>query len=158
MGNERDHKAHAELPLLDLSVRMLTTILVKTPGALARIADASSPGVKIEELPDDYDVKGGKTSAAVTELSFGLKELVEVLSRLVRVLQPADYLSTAAEGGTLSRMRGNLSLLFAHVVEASGKPDAARVLREIDFAPLVPVFLNILRKERGRAQNNIGVV
>jgi len=156
--NDRLHQAHAELPLLDLSVRLLTTIIVKTPGALGRIVESSSSGVRIEELPDDYDIKGGKNKAVPAELSFNLKELIEVLSRLVRALQPSDYLGTAAEGGTLSRMRGNLSLLFAHIVEASGKSEAARALKDIDFAPLVPVFLNILRKERGKAQNNIGVV
>merc|ERR1711907_576113 len=61
------------------------------------------------------------------------------------------------EGTAISRMRGNLALLFARLVEAHAESDASPALKQLNFEPLVDIFIDWLRKERGPVQQNIGV-
>jgi len=150
------------LDSLDLTVRLLTTILVKTPGALARlVAASSSRRPKIEELPDDYDVSGarGRSADAMvsSSASWEISELVTPLVKLLRMLQPRAYLTPDDEGTAPSRLRGNLALLFGAIAEAQNQEDAPPVLRELDLSALVPILIDTLRKERNKVQHNVGV-
>merc|ERR1712183_1079472 len=84
-------------------------------------------------------------------------ELAAKLVRLALAVQPAAYLGPDEEGGTLSRLRGNLALLFTNLCERQSQEGAPPVLQQLDLSPLVVAFIHTLKKERGAAQHNIGV-
>jgi len=142
-----------EMDSLELAIRLLTTILVKTPGALERMIVASAP-VRIQELPDDADLS---TALAPAQSDWGVVELVCLLLKLIRALQPRDYLGVDAEGSCLSRMRGNIALIITKIAEAQAEDNEAPALRKLDLSPLVAILIDTLRKERGKVQHNVGV-
>jgi hypothetical protein len=160
-GDAGDHMfgkpAAPWLDQLELAVRLLTLVLQKVPGALARLA-AGSARVSIEELPDDYDETQDKASMKSTHPSWTVKELLSRCVKLIKALQPPVHLSPNEEGGILSRLRGNVALLLSCFAEVQA-PNGAdlREIKELDLSPLVGPLVDILRKERGKAQNNVGV-
>merc|ERR1712137_1255003 len=108
---------------------MLSMILTKTPGSLDRV---TGNGPRCEELPDD--VADLPTSA---EPAVSFTDLAGRLIKLVLALRPNEHVGPEMEGSSLSRMRGNLSLLFAAIVEASSHDNAAPELQQVDLSPLV---------------------
>jgi hypothetical protein len=156
----RDNCTTESLQMLDLVMRMLTTVIVKTPGSLSRlVAASSSPGVVIQELPDDFQGTGVISSGdGAQSLPCGIVELADRLLTLLRAIQPTEYVTPDEEGGVLSRIRGNMALLFASVAEAQTCADALPALKKVDLSQFVSPFLVCLRKERSKAQNNVGVV
>jgi len=151
-----ENRGGEEMDSLELAVRLLTTILVKTPGALARMIASSEGGSsRIEELPDDYDVSKGAPST--TTSSWGISDLVKRLTKLMKALQPPDYLGPEDEATALSRMRGNIALLLTKVIEAQSESDAVPAVKKLDFSPLVSILIDLLRKENNKVQHNIGV-
>jgi len=137
------------LEWLDPAVRMIITVLMKTPGAMDRLTE-SAP--RIEELPDDLDSLPARQEPAVS-----CADLVGRLSDLVKALRPSEHVAPLLEGSTPSRLRGNLALLFGALSEAQAREDASSALRNLDLSPLVEVFIDSLRKERGAVQTNLGV-
>jgi len=77
--------------------------------------------------------------------------------QLARAMEPAEHVGPDEQAGTPSRVRGNLALLFAALCEAQAKENSPPAIRELDLSPLVRPFVESLRKERGKVQNNIGV-
>jgi len=134
---------------LDLAIRFITCLLSKSPGVLGRLVDDSP---RIEELPDGVDTLPERPSPAIS-----LSDLVQRLLEIVRALRPPQYVGPDDEGNASSRIRGNLSLLFTAVCEAQSREGAAAALTRIDLTPLVDVFVECLRKERGAVQHNAGV-
>eukprot|EP00930_Biecheleria_cincta_P030752 TRINITY_DN2130_c0_g1_i1.p1 TRINITY_DN2130_c0_g1~~TRINITY_DN2130_c0_g1_i1.p1 ORF type:complete len:1073 (+),score=266.61 TRINITY_DN2130_c0_g1_i1:49-3267(+) len=137
------------LEWLDPAVRMLVAILTKTPGALDRLVEKVP---RIVEVFDELDDLPAEPKPAVS-----FAELVARLSDLVRAIRPQEHVGPQRDGSTESRMRGNLALLFGALSEAQAKQDLPPALRQLDLTPLVDVFIDSLRKERGPVQNNIGV-
>jgi len=137
------------LDQLEIVVRMLSMILTKTPGSLDRI---TGNGPRCEELPDDVVDLPVSAEAAVS-----FSELTGRLIKLVLALRPNEHVGPDLEGSSLSRMRGNLALLFASIVEASAHDNAAPELQQVDLSPLVACFLDTLKRERKSVQHNIGV-
>jgi len=123
------------LEAVDLSVRLVTLILTQTPGALDRFIEAGP----------------------AEDASASFRRMASTLTRLVQAVRPTAYLGPDEEGGPLSRLRGNLALLFASICDLQVTESAQPALRELNLQPLVEVFLDCLRKERGKAQHNIGV-
>lgn len=138
----------SSLERLDLVCRMLTIVLTRTPGALDRLVERRP---RVEELPDDC------TELPVSEPTVPFLDLVGRLIDLAAVLQPHTHVSPDDMGGAPSRMRGNLALLFGALSQAQCEDDAPPVLRDLGLGPLVDIFVETLRKERGPAQHNIGV-
>jgi len=128
---------------------MLSVLIVKTPGGLDRLVEKMP---RVEELPDGARAPPAPAGPAVP---FG--GLVQRLAALLRALQPRAHAAPDDEGSTLSRMRGNLAVLFSRLSDEQAREDAAPALREADFSPLVSAFMDCLRKERGAVQQNIGV-
>lgn len=135
--------------ILDIILRVLTVLITKRTGTLDRLT-AKVP--RIEELPEGVDTLPCQAEPA---LNFG--KLVSRLLKLTRVIKPPEYVSPDGDGSASSRCRGNLALLFACLVEVQAQDDAPAVIQDLDFAPLVDIFVEILRKERGPVQNNAGV-
>lgn len=138
----------SSLERLDLVCRMLTIVLTRTPGALDRLVERRP---RVEELPDDC------TELPVSEPTVPFLDLVGRLIDLAAALQPHTHVSPDDMGGAPSRMRGNLALLFGALSQAQCEDDAPPVLRDLGLGPLVDIFVETLRKERGPAQHNIGV-
>jgi len=139
----------AELQNLDVTVRLVTIVLTKTPGALERITQALPRCVELAEdavAPPQQDVPA---------VSFS--DLCALLTKLVVAAEPMKHAGPDEEGGLRSRIAGNLALLFGALCEAQEKESASPALRDLDLSPLVRTFVSLLRKERGRAQQNIGV-
>lgn len=137
------------LDQLDLTVRMLTVVLTKTPGALDRLTEAAP---RVEELPDDADGLPPREGPAVP-----FAELAARLTELAVRSEPAEHVGPDDESSAASRIRGNLALLFAAVCEAQSKDGAPPALRDLDLSRLVPALVGSLRKERGKVRNNVGV-
>jgi hypothetical protein len=128
------------LQRVDLSVRLLTTVLLKTPGALSRLlADCTN------------------SFSAAERLSFTIQDVVRLFLKLIIALQPAKYLGSNEENKTASRLRGNLCLFFSYLVERQAQTDVPVALEQLDFSALVAPLIDTLRKERGKAQHNVGV-
>lgn len=139
----------AVLEWLDPAVRMLVAILTKTPGALDRLTEKVP---RVVELSDELDDLPSQEKPAVS-----FADLVARLSSLVRAIRPQEHVGVQREGSTESRMRGNLALLFGALSEAQAQQDPPPALRQLDLMPMVELFIDSLRKERGPVQNNIGV-
>merc|ERR1712224_803433 len=87
-----------------------------------------------------------------------LETPVARLIKLARSLRPSEYLGTNDLGSIVGRIRGNLALLFTAVCEAQKDEEASATLTNVDLSPLVEVFVDSLRKERGTVQYNAGVL
>lgn len=135
---------------LELAVRMVALIISKTPGALDRLTQRAG---RCEELPDDSPV--GKSPLAVPAVCFG--ELSTRLIEIAQAAKPSLHVPAEQEGNAISRLRGNLALLLGTLCDAQALDDAPSQLRAVDFTPLVEIYVETLRRERGSAQNNIGV-
>mmetsp|Transcript_145039 Transcript_145039/g.368022 ORF Transcript_145039/g.368022 Transcript_145039/m.368022 type:complete len:1105 (+) Transcript_145039:115-3429(+) len=136
---------------LELKVRMLAILVTKTPGALDRLTQRAP---RVEELPDDaavgqLDPEGGPAIC--------FDRLVSRLVEIATAARPREHVAPDAASGPLSRLRGNLALLFGALCEAQAADNAPPALRGIDLAPLAEPFIDALRKESGGVQNNIGI-
>lgn len=76
------------------------------------------------------------------------KALLDWLFRLTRLLKLEHHLGPEEANLPASRLRGNLALLLSHLAE---RPEL------VDLSPLVPLLLEMMRRERGAAQHNLGV-
>lgn len=131
-----------QLESLELSVRLLTTVLQKTPGAMARFLDAPA---------------GSSAGAATPGEAWSVVELVPCLLRLTLALRPRVYIQPDEEGNVHSRLRGNLCLILGNIAELQAREDAPAVVLALDLSSLVEPLVDTLRKERAKAQYNIGV-
>jgi tetratricopeptide (TPR) repeat protein len=148
-GGSEDAAALRDMEQAELTVRLLTLVVTKTPGALDRLT-AAAP--RCEELPDDAEDAPALPEAAVPFLP-----LVAQLMKVASAARPRDHVEGSQEASAISRLRGNLALLFAHLCAGQSSDDAPSALRDLDLSPLVDTFVGCLRKERGAVQNNIGV-
>ena len=83
--------------------------------------------------------------------------MIKNLVKIVCLLRPREYVSlneqrTWAEQ-TQSKVRGNLALLFAHLVQLENSGGL-----NFGLGGTVEVFIDYLRKDREGAQTNSGVV
>jgi hypothetical protein len=138
----------AALELLELAVRMLTVVVTKTPGALDRL---------VGRCPRVVELTEGVVPPALAEPAVPFADLARRLLRLVHATRREEHVGPDEEKGTPSRLRGNLALLFTALSQAQAVEDAPPALRSLDLSPVVDDFIGLLRKERGSAQNNIGV-
>ncbi|CAE8627001.1 unnamed protein product [Polarella glacialis] len=138
-----------DLEWLDPVVRILTIVLTKTPGAFDRLV-ARLP--RCEEIPE-----GADEPSSVASPSVKFEDLIEQLMNITAALQPRQHVAPENEGATPSRMRGNLALLFGFLSEEQAKEDPPPVLRELGLSSMAELFVDMLRRERGSAQHNIGV-
>jgi len=137
------------LEWLDPAVRMIVTVLTKTPGAMDRLTQ-SAP--RIEEL-DDLD----DSLPSLKEPAVSFADLIGRLIDLIAALQPREHVGPDQEGSSLSRMRGNLALLFGALSEVQSKEDPPSSVRNMDLTRVVDLMVDTMRKERGAVQHNIGV-
>merc|ERR1711959_352912 len=77
--------------------------------------------------------------------------------KLMAALKAQSHATPDEEGTSISRIRGNLSLFFARLIEAHADQEASHDLKQMNFEPLVEILIDCLRKERGAVQQNIGV-
>jgi len=131
---------------LELTVRMLAVLVTKTPGALDRLTERRP---RCEEVSDE--------APAASEAAVPFEALAARLAEIAAAARPGAHVALDEEGGPLSRLRGNLALLFASLCEAQATDGAPPALRNLDLSPLVDPYVDALRKERGAVQNNIGV-
>merc|ERR1711939_839387 len=55
-------------------------------------------------------------------------------------------------------LRGNLAILFGHLVAEQGKPGQPKALQDLELKGCVGIFIECLRRERDQsAQHNAGV-
>jgi hypothetical protein len=148
VGTSESTQQDALLESLDLALRILTALLTKRDGVLDRL---SGKAPRVQELPEGVD----SLSDLKPAVPFG--KLVSRLLKLMSALKTKDHVSADDEGSTTSRIRGNLALLFAKLIEAQADSEASPDLKELDFEIVVSVFVDWLRKERGPVQQNIGV-
>jgi len=132
---------------LDLALRILTALITKREGVLDRL---TSKAPRFQELPEGVELSDLKPV-----IPFG--KLVSRLMKLMKTLKAEGHLTPEHEGSATSRIRGNLALLFAKLVEAQADSDAPPDMKEPNFEALVEIFVDWLRKERGAVQQNIGV-
>jgi hypothetical protein len=123
-----------DVGLLDVARRLLTLVLTRRLGALTRLAEVAHGG---PVLP--------------------LGALLTMLSAAVRALKPREYATPDDQASEASLLRGNLALLFGHLCEAQEAENAPAALTAIDLTPVVGVFVECLRRERGPTQRNAGV-
>merc|ERR1712054_394128 len=138
----------SELEDLDLAIRILTALVTKKEGALDRLTEKAP---RVQELPEGVD------SLSELKPAFPFGKLVSRLIKLMGALKKDVHACPDDEQSKESRMRGNLALFFARLVEAQADSDAPQSLKDINFEPLVDIFVDWLRKERGPVQQNIGV-
>jgi len=136
---------------LELIVRILAVLFTKTPGALDRLTQTLP---QVEEVDDSVAV--GKASIAKAAVPF--EELATVLIEIAIASKPVAAVEVEEESGPLSRLRGNLALLFGDLCEAQVAEGASSALRNLDLTPLVEPYILAMRRERGSVQNNIGVL
>jgi len=115
------------IDLFDPPIRLLVTLLTKT-AALDRLA-------RREET---------------------LSSWVLYLSQLLRALLPAQHVAKDEEGSAASRIRGNLALLFGQLSEKAASSEMP-AWKALNFSSLVAPLLEMLRREQGGAQHNLGV-
>jgi len=140
-------KNHA-MELLELAVRMITIILTKTPGAMDRLT---------ERRPRCVELTGTDDSQSPAP-AIPFTEFVGRIRKLVHSCRREEYVGQDEEGSTASRLRGNLALLVSALCQAqSAESDLPPALRQMDLGPFVDDFVGLLRKEKGKVQNNIGV-
>lgn len=139
--------------LLDVAIRVLTQLLTRSSGALRRLVEADVP--QIEEILEE---DGEEAPAAEEDTT--LPSLEGLTSRLLAALQrlkPMEYVSEE-EPAVFGMLRGNLALLFGHLVTEQGKPGQPKALVELDLKGCVGIFIECLRREREKsAQHNAGV-
>jgi len=140
-------QSESKYDTLDLALRILTALLTKREGALDRL---TSKAPRCQELPEGVDLADLK--AAVP-----FDKLMSRLVKLMGTLKADAHMRPDDEGTASSRIRGNLALLFAKLVEAQGESDAGSDLKELKLESTVAIFIDWLRKERGPVQQNIGV-
>lgn len=131
---------------LDTVIRLVTILLTKTPGALQRLAGVP----RIQEVPDS-------PGEADLVPSVGLHDVVSKLVTLTCDLQPAEHVGPDEQGSVVSKIRGNLALLFAALCEAQSHRDALPELAGVGLMSVVGPFIEYLRRERGATQHNAGV-
>lgn len=136
------------LERLDLALRILIALVTKKEGALDRLI---AKVARVEELPE------GASSLADLEPAIPFGKVVSRLMKLMSSLKLRDHVPADEEGGTSSRIRGNLALLFARLIEEQASGESPPILRDMNFETTVDVFIDWLRKERGPTQQNIGV-
>ena len=91
-----------------------------------------------------------KVPALLQEASeVNFQGLMDFLFRLTQLLVPPQHLGPEHTHLPASRLRGNLALLFGHLAESP--------VVTVELTPLVPVLLEMMRKEQGAAQHNLGV-
>jgi len=137
----------ASLESVDLALRILTALVTKREGVLDRLTGKAN---RCQELPDGVDLED-------LDPAVPFVKLIARLMKLARSLNIAEHATSDDEGTATSRIRGNLALVFAKFVEVQADSDASRDLKALNFEPLVPLFIDWLRKERGPVQQNIGV-
>ncbi|CAK9009024.1 unnamed protein product [Durusdinium trenchii] len=125
------------LEAMDPPLRVLVTLLTKAPGALDRFVSG--------------------TSLKTGDCSISFSGLMGKVFEFIRVLQPASHVALDEESSTPSRLRGNLALLVSLLSDRQASENAAPSLRDLDLSMVVPVLVEMLRKERGSAQHNLGV-
>eukprot|EP00932_Pfiesteria_piscicida_P006593 SRR837773.16540.p2 GENE.SRR837773.16540~~SRR837773.16540.p2 ORF type:complete len:308 (-),score=109.95 SRR837773.16540:2-856(-) len=135
---------------LELAVRLLAVLLTKTPGALDRLA-ARAP--RCEEVSEDTPV--GRAAAASAPVAF--EQLTLRLLDVTLACRPARHVAPDEADQPISRLRGNLAVLLGALCDAQGGDNAPPALRELDLAPVVEAAVDMMRKERGAVQNNLGV-
>jgi len=136
------------LESLDLALRILTALVTKREGITDRLFGKAP---RVQELPEGCDSVEDLKPA----VPFG--KLVCRLIKLMRTLKPDSHTTPEHEGTATSRIRGNLALLFAKLVEVQAESDAPQDLTSLNFETLVDTLIDWLRKERGPVQQNIGV-
>lgn len=146
-----DRPAGVVVEGLELIVRILAVLFTKTPGALDRLTQRLP---QVEEVDDSVAV--GKASMAKAAVPF--EELAKVLIEIAVASKPVAAVAVDEENGPLSRLRGNLALLFANLCEAQAAEGAPSTLRNLDLTPLVEPYILAMRRERSSVQNNIGVL
>ncbi|CAK9008869.1 unnamed protein product [Durusdinium trenchii] len=120
------------LEAMDPPLRVLVTLLTKAPGALDRFVSG--------------------TSLKTGDCSISFSGLMGKVFEFIRVLQPASHVALDEESSTPSRLRGNLALLVSLLSDRQASENA-----DLDLSMVVPVLVEMLRKERGSAQHNLGV-
>merc|ERR1712199_146593 len=88
---------------------------------------------------------------AVDALGEGIGRVVSALLKLLKAALPTAYGS-----GSLSLLRGNLAVIFAHLATLQ-QSEEVRPVSEVDLKPAVSPLLEYLRKETGPVQQNCGI-
>lgn len=145
--NSSDAAAMAVLETVELSVRMLVIVLTKTPGALDRL---------VERRPRFEELDAGASDVAPAP-AIPFSDLTTRLMDLLSALQLPRHLGADEEGGVASRLRANLGLLIGALSEAQCEENVPPALQNLNLSAAVDIFVDSLRKERGAAQQNIGI-
>jgi hypothetical protein len=133
---------------VDLALRILAALVTKRAGVLDRLIEKVP---KVQELSDADSLEDLKPA-----ISFA--KLISRLMKIIRSLRPPRHLTPEEGEKSSSRVRGNLALLFSRFVDAQAADDAPPSLKDLNFEPLIEIFLDWLKKERGPVQQNVGVV
>jgi hypothetical protein len=140
--------------LMDVAVRLLTQLLTRSAGALRRLAEAELP--KIEEIADEDAERIASADEGDATLP-SLETLTGSLLAALQRLKPMEYVSEE-EAAVFGMLRGNLALLFGHLVTEQAKPEQPQPLRDLNLKGCVGIFIECLRRERAKsAQHNAGV-
>jgi len=138
----------SSLETLDLALRILTALVTQREGTLDRLTGKAP---RVQELPE------GAESIDDLKPAIPFIKVISRLMKLMRELKAQAHLTPDDEGSGISRIRGNLALLFAKLVDAQADCEASRDLKALNFETLVDICIDWLRKERGPVQQNIGV-
>jgi hypothetical protein len=149
VGTSDGSQQESALDTLDIALRILTAMVTKREGVLDRLT-AKAP--RVQELPEGVDSLEDLAPA----IPFG--KLISRMMKLMSALTPSGHVLPDEESSPKSRIRGNLALLFAKLVDAKGESDVPPVLKELNFELALDLFVDWLRKERGSVQQNVGVV
>merc|ERR1712113_428838 len=121
-----------------MGLRILTTMITKRDGVLDRLTGRIP---RVREL-----LEGESLEDLASPITFDM--LISRLMKVMSSLKTPDHVSPDDEGSVVSRIRGNLALLFAKLAEAQADADAPPVLKELNFEHVVDIFVDWLRKER----------
>merc|ERR1712183_878247 len=107
VGSSEKAQVESSLDSLDLSIRILTAIITKREGVLDRVTGRVP---RVQEL-----LEGDSLEDLAPSITFD--KLASRLMKVMRTLKTPDHVSPDDEGGVVSRLRGNLALLFAKLAE-----------------------------------------
>ena len=163
--NGVDLDSESALKFLEVSARLAATLLTKSQAfeALFLLAYEQQGGHTSEGGPSSsgscasLKLLADNRAFPLDALKPAVKTMIKNLVKIVCLLRPREYVSlneqrTWAEQ-TQSKVRGNLALLFAHLVQLENSGGL-----NFGLGGTVEVFIDYLRKDREGAQTNSGVV
>merc|ERR1712232_78920 len=108
-GVSESTQPESSLDKLDIALRIMTAMVTKVDGVLDRLTERAP---RVQELPEGADT----LDELAPTIPFG--KLVSRMMKLMSALKTTSHAAPDEENSPSSRIRGNLALFFAKLVDA----------------------------------------